>query len=116
MNIISLALSASQAANQPALTTKVNIDTGPGLPLLALTVDNITTNAVRANSKSGDGRLTYLMERLTTHLHDFARETRLSTEEWEAAIDFLVECGKKSEEGRNVRSMRAERPFSISSC
>ncbi|KAK7421307.1 hypothetical protein QQZ08_010023 [Neonectria magnoliae] len=60
-------------------------------PLLDLTIDNITPNAVRINSQSGDARLTYLMARLTTHLHDFARETRLSTDEWTAALRFLTD-------------------------
>jgi len=31
---------------------------------------------------------------LVTHLHDFARETRLSTQEWMAGIEFLTETGK----------------------
>ncbi|ROT41290.1 aromatic compound dioxygenase [Sodiomyces alkalinus F11] len=35
-------------------------------------------------------RLIYLISRLVTHLHDFARETRLSTTEWMAALDFLI--------------------------
>lgn len=34
------------------------------------------------------------MERLVTHLHDFARETRLSTDEWMAAIQFLTRTGQ----------------------
>ncbi|PHH59303.1 hypothetical protein CDD81_3395 [Ophiocordyceps australis] len=72
-----------------------------GAPLLVdLTADNITSNVLRVNSQSGDARLTYLMERLVTHLHDFARETRLSTNEWLAALQFLVGCGKISSETR----------------
>ncbi|KAH7157868.1 dioxygenase [Dactylonectria estremocensis] len=66
----------------------------PAPPLLDLTVDNITPNTVRINSQSGDARLTYLMDRLTTHLHDFARETRLSTDEWMATLQFLTQCGQ----------------------
>ncbi|KAH7176302.1 dioxygenase [Dactylonectria macrodidyma] len=66
----------------------------PAPPLLDLTVDNITPNTVRINSQSGDSCLTYLMNCLTTHLHDFARETRLSTEEWMAALHFLTQCGQ----------------------
>lgn len=71
-------------------------------PLLDLTIDNITPNAVRINSQSGDARLTYLMDRLTTHLHDFARETRLSTDEWMAALQFLTQCGKICSDVRQV--------------
>lgn len=71
-------------------------------PLLDLTIDNITPNAIRINSQSSDARLTYLMARLVTHLHDFARETRLSTDEWMAAIGFLIACGHISNDVRNV--------------
>ncbi|OLN86056.1 Hydroxyquinol 1,2-dioxygenase [Colletotrichum chlorophyti] len=69
--------------------------------LLDLTIDNITPNTIRINSQSDDARLKYLMERLVTHLHDFARETRLSTDEWMKALDFLVGCGKISSDVRH---------------
>ena len=72
--------------------------------LLDLTIDNITSNTIRINSQSSDARLKYVMERLVTHLHDFARETRLSTPEWMKAITFLIGCGKICTDVRNVRS------------
>lgn len=72
-------------------------------PLLDLTIDNITPNTVRINSQGGGARLTYVMERLVTHIHDFARETRLSTDEWMAALTFLIECGQTCSDVRNVR-------------
>ncbi|EJP68559.1 Intradiol ring-cleavage dioxygenase, core [Beauveria bassiana ARSEF 2860] len=62
--------------------------------LLDLTPDNITPNTVRINAQCADARLRYLMERLVTHLHDFARETRLSTDEWMAAVQFLTRTGQ----------------------
>jgi hypothetical protein len=70
--------------------------------LLDLTIDNITPNTIRINSQSPDARLTYLMARLVTHMHDFARETRLSSAEWMAAIEFLIGCGKICSDVRNV--------------
>jgi len=70
--------------------------------LLDLTIDNITPNTIRINSQSSDARLTYLMARLVTHLHDFARETRLSTDEWMSAIEFLIATGKICSDVRNV--------------
>jgi hypothetical protein len=73
-----------------------------GPPLLDLTIDNITPNTIRINSQSDDRRLTYLMSRLVTHLHDFARETRLSNQEWMAALNFLVGCGQISSDVRHV--------------
>lgn len=68
-----------------------------------LTIDNVTENTVRTNSQSSDPRLTYVLERLVTHLHDFARETRLSTKEWMAAIEFLTAVGKICSDVRQVR-------------
>lgn len=59
-----------------------------------LTSENITENTIRINSQGSDPRLTYVFERLVTHLHDFARETRLSTKEWMVAIDFLTRVGQ----------------------
>ncbi|PVI06193.1 catechol 1,2-dioxygenase-like protein [Periconia macrospinosa] len=74
----------------PDPTPKVDV------PILKdLTIDNITENVHRINSQTEDARLKYIMERLVTHLHDFARETRLSTSEWMAGIEFLTAVGKK---------------------
>lgn len=67
-----------------------------------LTVDNITENTVRINSQSSDARLTFLLERLVNHLHDFARETRLSTKEWMAALEFLTAVGQICSDVRQV--------------
>lgn len=71
-------------------------------PLLDLTIDNITENVVRINSQSSNARLNYLMERLVTHVHDFARETRLSTHEWMATIEFLTKTGQMCTDVRQV--------------
>lgn len=69
--------------------------------LLDLTIDNITPNTISINNQTKDARLKYLMERLVTHLHDFARETRLSTEEWMTALTFLIQCGQICSDVRN---------------
>ena len=60
-----------------------------------LSVDNITAHTIQTNSSCPDPRTRYIFERLVTHLHDFARETRLSTPEWTAAITFLTQTGQK---------------------
>jgi len=70
-------------------------------PMKDLNIDNITENAIITNSQGSDERLTYVMERLVTHLHDFARETRLSTTEWIAALNFLVQVGQISSDVRH---------------
>ncbi|GAD98255.1 catechol dioxygenase, putative [Paecilomyces variotii No. 5] len=63
-------------------------------PLKDLTIDNITENVHLINSLCEDQRMKYVLERLVTHLHDFARETRLSTKEWMAGLLFLTEVGQ----------------------
>lgn len=76
------------------------------IPVLKdLTIENITENVHRINSQGGDVRLKYILERLVTHLHDFARETRLSTEEWMAGITFLTEVGHICTDVRQVSSI-----------
>lgn len=67
-----------------------------------MNIDNITTNTILINSQGPDARVKYLLERLVTHLHDFARETRLSTTEWKTALDFLVSVGQISSDVRHV--------------
>ena len=79
--------------------------------MMDLTIDNITDNTVIINSQGPDQRLTYVMERLVTHLHDFARETRLSTTEWMAALNFLVRVGQISSDLRHVSSPFSHNPL-----
>ena len=70
--------------------------------LLDLNIDNITENVHQINSNNPDARSKYVMERLVHHLHEFARETRLSTDEWMAGIEFLTETGKICDDERQV--------------
>lgn len=73
------------------------------VPILKdLTINNITDNVNLINSQSSDARLKYILERLVSHMHDFARETRLSTNEWMAGIEFLTAVGKKCTDVRQV--------------
>jgi hypothetical protein len=67
-----------------------------------LTIDNITENVHATNSQCKDLRLKYILERTVSHLHDLARETRLSTDEWMTAILFLTEVGQISTNVRQV--------------
>ncbi|KAJ9618921.1 hypothetical protein H2203_008737 [Taxawa tesnikishii (nom. ined.)] len=61
-----------------------------------LTTDNITENVHDINAQCQNRRVRFLFERLVTHLHDFARETRLSTDEWMTACDWLTDVGQIS--------------------
>jgi hypothetical protein len=73
-------------------------------PLKDLTIDNITDNVKLINSQCPDPRLKYLLERLVQHLHDYARETRLSHTEWLTAIQFLTSVGQICTDVRQVCS------------
>ena len=74
------------------------------VPILKdLTIDNITDNVHLINAQTSDARLKSVLERLVSHMHDFARETRLSTTEWMAGIEFLTAVGKKCTDVRQVR-------------
>ncbi|VUC37336.1 unnamed protein product [Clonostachys rosea] len=66
-----------------------------------LTTDNITRNVIAINSQCPEPRFRLLLERLVTYLHDFARETQLTTSEWEATIKFLTEVGDACTEFRS---------------
>lgn len=84
-----------------------------------MTIDNITENTILINSQGPDARLKYVLERLVTHLHDFARETRLSTKEWMAGIEFLTAVGQICSDVRQV-SVRNQslqlNPFLLRKC
>ncbi|KAB5582988.1 putative catechol dioxygenase [Coniochaeta sp. 2T2.1] len=65
-----------------------------------LTIDNITENVHAINSQCSNLRLKYILERTVIHLHDLARETRLTTDEWMTAILFLTKVGQISSDVR----------------
>lgn len=65
-----------------------------------LTTENITENVIAINSQCKNARAKYIFERLVSHLHDFARETRLSTDEWMLGLDFLTDVGQISNDLR----------------
>jgi catechol 1,2-dioxygenase len=62
--------------------------------------EDITAAVVASFGDRGDGRLRELMEALARHLHAFAIESRLTHEEWEAAIRVLTETGRITDDKR----------------
>ncbi|MEU9956362.1 intradiol ring-cleavage dioxygenase [Streptomyces sp. NPDC050982] len=54
----------------------------------------VTEEAVGSLAADTDPRLRELLAGLIRHLHTFARETRLTQEEWERAIGFLTATGQ----------------------
>ena len=63
--------------------------------------ENVTDVVLRAMSHTPDPRLRAIMESLVRHLHAFLREVKLTPEEFEAAVDFLVRLGKASGPAKN---------------
>ncbi|MGB9225637.1 dioxygenase [Mycobacterium sp.] len=61
-----------------------------------VTEQTITEVVQRTFDTAGDERFRQLFVGLVQHLHDFAREVRLTGEEWFTAMDFLERLGKIS--------------------
>ncbi len=66
-----------------------------------ITRDNITAAVIASFAGAPDERFKFIVSRLVSHLHDFARETDLTHAEWHAGIDFLYRAGQISDDGRN---------------
>jgi hydroxyquinol 1,2-dioxygenase len=65
-----------------------------------VTEDNITELARQRWGTAHDERTRELLTALVQHLHDFAREVRLTEAEWMAAIQWLKRTGQISDEKR----------------
>jgi hydroxyquinol 1,2-dioxygenase len=65
-----------------------------------VTEDNITDLAVERWATAKEPRLAELMTAFVRHLHDFAREVRLTEAEWMAAMQWLTATGQISNEKR----------------
>ena len=62
--------------------------------------DNLTAEVVKRLGKTRDKRLREIMTSAVKHLHAFARETRLTEEEWFEGIKFLTAVGQKCDDKR----------------
>jgi hydroxyquinol 1,2-dioxygenase len=65
-----------------------------------VTEENITDLAVERWATARDPRTAEVMTALVRHLHDFAREVRLTEDEWMAAVQWLTATGRISTEKR----------------
>ena len=61
---------------------------------------NITPEAQARLEATPDARMKEIMVALTRHLHEFAREVRLTPHEWMTGIEFLTKVGQISDENR----------------
>jgi len=73
-----------------------------------LTLDNITAAAVDSFAGLPDARRRELVQVLVRHLHDYAREVRLSHAEWRAALGFLHRVGDISTPERSEFSLLSD--------
>lgn len=62
--------------------------------------DNITDLAIKRWATAHSPRTAEVMTALVRHIHDFTREVGLTAEEWMAAIEWLTETGRISNDKR----------------
>jgi len=65
-----------------------------------LTQDNITQAVIARFAETPDPRLKEIMTSLVQHLHAFAREVKLTEEEWFQGIQFLTRAGHITDDQR----------------
>lgn len=56
--------------------------------------DHITQAVIASHAGAEDARLRDVMTSLVQHLHAFAREVKLTEDEWRAGLRFLAEAAK----------------------
>ncbi|KID91809.1 Intradiol ring-cleavage dioxygenase, core [Metarhizium guizhouense ARSEF 977] len=60
-----------------------------------------TQNVIDAMGPKTNPRLRQVMGALISHIHDFAREVQLTTDEWMAGVELINEAGRMSNDKRN---------------
>jgi hydroxyquinol 1,2-dioxygenase len=68
--------------------------------MLMVTEDNITDLAAQRWGTAHDPRLAEILTSLVRHLHAFARDVRLTEDEWMAAIQWLTRTGQLCDDKR----------------
>src|SRR5262245_8538419 len=58
------------------------------------TPENITDAVIEQMSTTTDPRMREIMEAAVRHLHAFAREVKLTPQEWMTGIDFMTKVGQ----------------------
>jgi catechol 1,2-dioxygenase len=75
---------------------------------IATTPDSVLPLALEAMSRTTDARLRELIAALTTHLHAFVRETKLTEAEFEQALEFIVAIGQATGPTKNEVVLAAD--------
>lgn len=60
----------------------------------------LVDTVIASFDRTENARLKQLMQALTSHLHDFIREVRLTENEWDKAIEFLTAAGHITDDKR----------------
>lgn len=66
----------------------------------AMTPDELTERVIKEYSEAPDPRVRELLTALISHLHGFVVETRLTPQEWLAAVEFLTATGQRCDAQR----------------
>ncbi|OZI59459.1 intradiol ring-cleavage dioxygenase [Bordetella genomosp. 11] len=62
--------------------------------------ETITEAVLESQGQTANPRMKQIMDSLVRHLHDFAREVRLTEDEWFKGIAFLTRCGHITDDKR----------------
>jgi catechol 1,2-dioxygenase len=60
-----------------------------------------TSHVIQAMGPNTSPRMRTVLSALIQHVHDFAREVNLTTDEWLAGVDMINWAGRMSNERRN---------------
>src|SRR5215210_9123278 len=63
--------------------------------------ESVTPAVLSELQRAPDVRFREIMSAFVRHLHDFAREVRLTEEEFEKAVGYVVALGKRTTESHN---------------
>ena len=75
---------------------------------IVTTPDSVLGIALDAMERTPDPRLREVMASLTRHLHAFVQEVKLSEDEFEHALDFIVALGQATGEKKNEVVLAAD--------
>lgn len=82
-------------STMPQPSDQASIDTSKLPNVMNMTASTITENVQRINDSCPDERTRFIFKSFVQHLHNFVRETNLTTQEWMTAINFLTATGQK---------------------
>ena len=75
---------------------------------IATSPDSVLGFTLQAMARTPDSRLRTVMDALTRHLHAFVQEVKLSEEEFEQALEFIVAIGQATGEKKNEVVLAAD--------